>query len=73
MQEYFVKIARGSGGQSNLSPDQILGIVVKLPSLEIQEMFSSIVEVYYNKIEIENQIQNLIFKGCSALFQKSMI
>lgn len=73
MQEYFVKIARGSGGQSNLSPDQILGTLVKLPSLEIQEMFSSIVEVYYNKIEIENQIQNLIFKGCSALFQKSMI
>jgi hypothetical protein len=73
MQEYFVKIARGSGGQSNLSPDQILGTKLKLPKIEIQNMFAEIVEAFYKKIEAENQIQSLVFRGCLALFQKSQL
>lgn len=72
-QELFVKIARGSGGQSNLSPTQILGTKILLPSYEDQIKFSSVIKAIDRKKFINRIINGHLTESNKAIFQKSRV
>ncbi len=72
-QELFVKIARGSGGQSNLSPTQILSTKIMLPSYDDQVKFSAIIKAIDRKKYINKVINSYLTESNKAIFQKSRV
>lgn len=70
MQKHFISIATSSGGQANLSPNQILESDIWVPSIEVQNNIASFIGGLEDKIEINNQITKKMEKISEELFKR---
>ncbi|GBR40686.1 restriction endonuclease S subunit [Acetobacter peroxydans] len=68
-QEYFISIATSSGGQANLSPNQILSMEVTLPTISKQSAIASILGSLDDKIDLNRRTNETLGAMARALFR----
>ena len=68
-QEYFISIATSSGGQANLSPNQILSMEVTLPTIPKQKAIASILGSLDDKIDLNRRTNETLEAMARALFR----
>jgi type I restriction enzyme S subunit len=68
-QQHFISIATSSGGQANLSPNQILGVSVVVPSLPEQRAISSILRVLDDKVALNRRMNETLEGLARAIFK----
>ena len=68
-QELFISIATSSGGQANLSPNQILSAPVKYPDLPIQRTIGSLLGTLDDKIELNRRMNETLEAMARAIFK----
>lgn len=69
MQEKFVMIATGAGGQANISPLQIKAQQIPLPTIKEQQQIASILSSLDDKIELNKKIIKNLEQTAQALFK----
>ncbi|MFW3577512.1 restriction endonuclease subunit S [Vagococcus fluvialis] len=62
--------ATGSANQANISPKQIKDLEIELPSIEIQRKVSNILKSLDSKIELNNQMIDILEEIASTLFKR---
>lgn len=72
-QQLFISIATSSGGQANLSPQQILGAPFELPPLLIQKRIAHILGTLDEKIELNRRMNETLEGMARALFKSWFI
>ena len=68
-QELFISIATSSGGQANLSPEQILGAPVRHPEIGEQRAIGHILGTLDDKIELNRRMNQTLETMARALFK----
>ena len=68
-QKLFISIATSSGGQANLSPTQILGEQIRLPSLEEQIRISNLLGALDDRIALLRETNTTLEAIAQALFK----
>ena len=68
-QELFISIATSSGGQANLSPEQILGAPVRYPEIGEQRTIAHVLGTLDDKIELNRQMNQTLEEMARALFK----
>ena len=68
-EELFISIATSSGGQANLSPEQILGAPVRYPEIGEQRAIAHILGTLDDKIELNRRMNQTLEAMARALFK----
>ena len=68
-QNHFISVATSSGGQANLSPSQITGMPLKVPSKAIQDRISVILGELEDKIDLNRRINQTLEAMAQAIFK----
>jgi type I restriction enzyme S subunit len=68
-QEHFIAVATSSGGQANLSPSQILGASLNLPSYAEQREIGRLISVLDDRIDLLRQTNTTLEAIAQALFK----
>ena len=68
-QHLFIAIATSSGGQANLSPNQILGADILLPPIEEQRAIAHILGTLDDKIELNRRMNETLEAIARAIFK----
>lgn len=68
-QELFISIATSSGGQANLSPQQIFSAPVRYPDLRTQQEIASLLGALDDKIELNRQTNDTLEALARAIFK----
>lgn len=68
-QNWFISIANSSGGQANISPNQILSTSILLPPIGEQKAIAHILSSLDDKIELNRQINETLEAMAQALFK----
>ena len=68
-QNRFIAIATSSGGQANLSPDQILNEKIALPSIRNQKAIGDILNALDDKIENNRQMNETLEEIAFSIFK----
>ena len=68
-QELFISIATSSGGQANLSPNQILSAPLTPPSLDQQLGIAALLGALDDKIELNRRVNETLEAMARAIFQ----
>lgn len=68
-QEHFIAVATSSGGQANLSPTQILGAPLNLPSYAEQCEIGRLISLFDDRIELLRQTNTTLEAIAQALFK----
>jgi len=68
-QRHFISVATSSGGQANLSPDQIKNTEICCPPLEEQNKVVEVVGAIEDKIELNRQINRTLEEMAQAIFK----
>ena len=68
-QELFIAVATSSGGQANLSPNQILGADMLLPPHDEQRAIARILGALDDKIELNRRMNETLEAMARALFK----
>ena len=68
-QQFFIAIAISSGGQANLSPDQILNAPVQYPEIGEQRAIAHILGTLDDKIELNRRMNETMEAMARALFK----
>lgn len=55
LQKHFISIATSSGGQANISPQQIYSVEITLPPLHVQNKIASFIGALEDKMQINYQ------------------
>ena len=72
-QELFISIATSSGGQANLSPQQILNAPVRYPEIGEQRAIAHILGTLDDKIELNRRMNETLEAMARALFKSWFI
>lgn len=68
-QNWFISIANSSGGQANISPNQILSTSILLPPIGEQKAIAHILSTLDDKIELNRQMNETLEAVAQALFK----
>jgi type I restriction enzyme, S subunit len=68
-QEFFISIATSSGGQANLSPQQILSAPISYPSIDVQISIGELLGALSDKIELNRRLNATLMKMAQAIFR----
>ena len=68
-QNLFIAIATSSGGQANLSPNQILSAEIVVPPLREQRQISLVLSALDDKIELNRRMNETLEAQARALFR----
>ena len=68
-EELFISIATSSGGQANLSPEQILGAPVRYPEIGEQRSIAHILGTLDDKIELNRRMNRTLEEMARVLFK----
>ena len=68
-QNEFISIATSSGGQANLSPKQILGAPINVPTLPKQKAIAGILGSLDDKIELNRKMSETLEEMAGAIFK----
>jgi type I restriction enzyme S subunit len=68
-QNLFISIATSSGGQANLSPNQILGADILLPPIDEQRAIAHILGTLDDKIELNRRMNETLEAMARAIFK----
>jgi len=68
-QELFISIATSSGGQANLSPQQILSAPLSYPRLETQIAIGELLGSFDDKIELNRRMNETLEAMAQAIFK----
>lgn len=68
-QNRFIAVATSSGGQANLSPEQILNETISLPTLRSQQSISSLLGALDDKIENNRRMNETLEEMARAIFK----
>ena len=70
IQKKLISIATSSGGQANISPDQIKSLEFSVPYFEEQKAIAHILSTLDDKIEVNNQINKTLENMAQAIFKQ---
>ena len=70
IQKKLISIATSSGGQANISPDQIKSLEFSIPCFEEQNAIAHILSTLDDKIEVNNQINKTLENMAQAIFKQ---
>lgn len=70
IQKKLISIATSSGGQANISPDQIKSLEFSVPYFEVQNAIADILSTLDEKIEVNNQINKTLENMAQAIFKQ---
>jgi type I restriction enzyme, S subunit len=68
-QELFISIATSSGGQANLSPQQILSAPLSYPNLETQIAIGEVLGALDDKIDLNRRLNETLEATARAIFE----
>lgn len=68
-QQNFIAVATSSGGQANLSPNQILSVEISLPPIEEQSQIASLLGLLDDKIELNRRMNETLERQAQAIFR----
>lgn len=68
-QNLFISIATSSGGQANLSPQQILTAPIRYPDLKTQQRLSELLGALDDKIELNRRMNATLEEMARAIFK----
>jgi type I restriction enzyme, S subunit len=68
-QELFISIATSSGGQANLSPQQILSAPLSYPNLETQIAIGEVLGALDDKIDLNRRLNETLEATARAIFK----
>ena len=70
IQKKLISIATSSGGQANISPDQIKSLEFSIPCFEEQNAIAHILSTLDEKIEVNNRINKTLEDIAQAIFKQ---
>ena len=68
-QQNFIAVATSSGGQANLSPNQILSVEIALPPIAEQRLIASLLGLLDDKIELNRRMNATLEAQAQAIFR----
>lgn len=73
LQKHFISIATSSGGQANISPQQIYSVEITLPPLHVQNKIASFIGALEDKMQINYQTIFNLEQLSQTLFKRWFI
>ncbi|HFU4494272.1 TPA: restriction endonuclease subunit S [Streptococcus suis] len=70
IQKKLISIATSSGGQANISPDQIKSLEFSIPCFEEQKAIAHILSTLDDKIEVNNEINKTLENMAQVIFKQ---
>ena len=68
-QDHFIAVATSSGGQANLSPNQIKEMILRVPGKKIQDQIATILGEIEDKIDLNRRINQTLEAMAQAIFK----
>lgn len=68
-QDHFIAVATSSGGQANLSPNQIKEMILRVPGKKIQDQIATILGEIEDKIDLNHRINQTLEAMAQAIFK----
>lgn len=68
-QDHFIAVATSSGGQANLSPNQIKEMILRIPGKKIQDQIATILGEIEDKIDLNRRINQTLEAMAQAIFK----
>ncbi|MGM7652835.1 restriction endonuclease subunit S [Serratia marcescens] len=72
-QDHFIAVATSSGGQANLSPNQIKEMVLRVPGKRAQDQIAAILGEIEDKIDLNRCINQTLEAMAQAIFQSWLV
>lgn len=68
-QDHFIAVATSSGGQANLSPNQIKEMILRVPGKKIQDQIATILGEIEDKIDLNRRINQTLEAMAQTIFK----